>query len=94
MAPGTDVGVYLTPPQLAAKLRVKPETIVAAIRRGELRAMDLARPGSRRPRFRISPEAIREWETQREAAAVSTPRAAVRRRQSKRPAGWVSYFGM
>ena len=44
---------WLTPPQLAAELAVKPSSVLAWIRGGELRAIDVSRPGSRRPRFRI-----------------------------------------
>lgn len=56
-----------------------PESIIAAIRRGELRAIDVATPGSARPRFKISPDAIREFEAAREVRPRIKP---VRRRRS------------
>lgn len=56
---------YLTPPQVAARLGVKPESVTAWIRSGALRALNLARPGSIRPRYRISPEALDTFERTR-----------------------------
>ncbi len=68
----------LTPPELAARWHCKPETVIAAIRRGELLAFNLASPGCRRPRYRISPEAIEEFERRR-SVAVRTKIVRTRR---------------
>ncbi|MEX2214006.1 MAG: helix-turn-helix domain-containing protein [Phycisphaeraceae bacterium] len=43
----------LTPPQVAEALGVNPTKIIDFIRSGELRAVNLARRESRRPRWRI-----------------------------------------
>lgn len=71
---------YVTPPEYAARVRAKPETIIAAIKRGELEAIDLARPGARRPRYRISPEAIQAFERRRLAGPA--PKTTRRKRQA------------
>ena len=70
--------VYFSPPQLAKRFGVKPSKIVRFIRAGELRAIDLAAAGSKRPRFRISPEAVAEFERRRSAAPLPRP---IRRRR-------------
>jgi hypothetical protein len=67
------VASYLTPPELAQRYRCKASKIVGWIRSGELRALDLATRGSRRPRYRISPEAIAEFERRRSAAPLPRP---------------------
>ena len=73
-----DASRYLTPPQYAARLGVHPDKVVAFIRSGQLAAVDLATPGSTRPRYRISPQAIEEFERRRSAAPLPKP---IRRRR-------------
>jgi hypothetical protein len=70
---------YLTPPEYAARIRVKPSKVIGLIRAGLLAAIDSADPGSSRPRYRIKPEAIEEFERRR-SVTPSLPR--VRRRRS------------
>lgn len=67
-----DVSTCLTPPQLAKRWACKPSTVIAKIRRGELRAFDLSEPDCVRPRYRISLEAITEFELKK--SIVSVPR--------------------
>jgi len=44
----------LTPPEVARRWGVAPETVISWIRSGELKAIDVsARPGIGRPRYRI-----------------------------------------
>lgn len=69
---------YFTPPQLSKRWRCKPSTVIAAIKRGDLRAFNLASPGCTRPRFRISPEAVAEFELRK---SVVTPVKAIRTRR-------------
>lgn len=71
---------HLTPPKLARRWGCKPETVIGLIRSGELQAIDLARPGSLRPRYRISPEAIADFERRRSASPMPDP---VRARRSR-----------
>lgn len=77
-----DDAVYFSPPEVAERFRVKPGKILAMIRAGILAAVDMAMPGSRRPRFRISADAIREFEQRRAATGV----VKIRRRKQQRRA--------
>jgi excisionase family DNA binding protein len=80
----------MTPPQLARLLAVTPETVIGWIRAGELRAIDVSSRGSRRPRYRISPEDLAAFEAGRE---VQAPAKVTRTGKMKdKPDGWVEYF--
>lgn len=68
----------LSPPQYASQLHVKPETVISWILRGELAALNIARPGATRPRYRLTPAAIEAFELRR--AVVTTPKQIRRRR--------------
>ena len=46
----------LTPPQIAERLRVKPDTVRAWIAAGELRAFSVGTKDNGRKRWRIRPE--------------------------------------
>ena len=72
------MAAYLTPPQLAEIYGVKPAKILAWISSGELAALNLAARGSSRPRYRISPEAIEQFERRRSAGPL--PKQIRRRR--------------
>lgn len=76
-----------TPPQVARRWGVKPERVLSLIRAGRLRAFVLPvvthRPGAQsRPRFRITPEAVADFES---ACAVGGTHAHKARR-TPRPA--------
>ena len=75
-----DAPHYLTPPELAKLWRVSPEKVIAMIRGGQLAAVNLASRGSRRPRYRISRDAIRAFEQGQAPIPKATPGP---RRQSK-----------
>ena len=70
--------VYLTPPELAARYGCNASKVRGWIRDGELAAIDLATRGSSKPRYKISPEAIAEFERRR--SATPRPRPIRRRR--------------
>jgi len=73
----------LTPPELARQLGVAPETIIAWIHAGELRAIDVSRnPGIGRPRYRIDPTDLIAFEANRE---VRTEAKILRQRKRKDP---------
>jgi excisionase family DNA binding protein len=78
---------YLTPPEIARRYRVKPSKVVRWIKSGELVGVDVADRGSKRPRFRVSPEALEKF-----LAARSTrkPEQVARRRRTPEPL--VDYF--
>jgi hypothetical protein len=76
-------GTALTPPQLAKRWGVKPEKVIAFIRSGELRAFDVSvRAGMGRPRFRIPPDGVIEFESRR---LVSLPTKPQKRRKKQQP---------
>ena len=55
-------GGYLTPPKLAKQWGCSPETVLSLIKSGRLRAYTLSPPSSKRPRWRIPPGAVSEFE--------------------------------
>lgn len=74
-----DAAKYLTPPEYAARIGAKPETVIFFIRSGELRAINTARRGSSRPRYKIAPDAIAEFERRRSTTPMPEP---IRRRRT------------
>ena len=79
---------YLTPPKLAVRWGVKPEKIISWIKSGELRAFDAsAQAGTGRPRFRISPDAVIEFESRRTVCPPSKSR-----RRKKQPRDVIEFF--
>jgi len=75
-----DAPYYWTPPEVAKLWRVSPEKVISLVRAGRLSAVNLAAPGSTRPRFRISRDAIRAFEQGQVPVPKATPGP---RRQSK-----------
>ncbi len=73
--------VYLTPPQVAKSRGVNVRKILAAINSGQLIAVDWASPGSSRPAWRISPEALAAYESKRSNQPATQPA----RRKSRLP---------
>lgn len=73
----SDPARYLTPPEIAARLGCKAETVCGWIKSGELKAINLARRGAMKPRFRISPESLAAFELARSVV----PREPVVRRK-------------
>ena len=76
----------LTPPDVARRLAVKPDRVIAWIRSGELRALNVS-DGRVRPRFRIDPADLEEFLARR---AVQPPPRRQRRR--KRPPDVIEFF--
>lgn len=58
---------YLTPPVVAERYGVDVKKIVGWIRRGELRAVNVATCTGGRPRYRISPADLAAFEVARSA---------------------------
>ncbi len=69
---------HLTPPEVAARYRVKPDKVLGWIRTGQLRAVNVS--DSRRPRWRIAPADLEAFEEKRTA----TVRAPVPARQPRK----------
>lgn len=72
---------YLTPPQIARRLGVKPAKILGFIARGELHAVDVSERRGKRPRWKVSHEALATFLAVR--ASRQTPPATSRRRPRK-----------
>jgi excisionase family DNA binding protein len=77
------VGAALTVPEVAERLRVGEDTVRGWIATEELKAINVASRGSRRPKWRISPEALAAFEAARAAGA---PRPALSPQSRRRPA--------
>lgn len=69
---------YVTPPQYARSRGVKPAKVLAWIASGELVGVNMADSPSGRPRWRISPEAIENFERRR--SSQPTPKPTRKRR--------------
>lgn len=74
-------GSYLTPPEIAKRLRVSNEKVLGWIRLAELKAVNVG--NGLRPRYRISPDSLALFLASRE---VQPPAPHVRRRW-RRPEG-------
>jgi len=73
---------WLTPPQLAEIMGVEPPKVIAWIKRGELRAVNVADClNAKRPRWRIPPEAFEDFVKARESKPA--PRITRRKRKSE-----------
>ena len=77
---------YLSPPAVAEMLGIEAAKVVRWIRRGELRAINVADVNGKRPRWRISPEALEEFFRSRESRPAPKP---IRRRRQSQPADFV-----
>jgi excisionase family DNA binding protein len=77
---------WLSPPLLAEQLGIEPAKVIGWIHRGELRAVNVADKNGKRPRWRISPEALEEFLKPR----TSTPPVKATRR--KRQADFKEFF--
>ena len=64
-SPRAAVGAYYRTPDLCRRWGVGPDKIHAFIRDGELEAVNVATKGSRRPQWRVTAEAIRDFEARR-----------------------------
>jgi hypothetical protein len=79
--------LWITPPQYAQELGVKPATILDRIRSGELVAIDMAKPGSKRPRYRIHRSEAVAFEQRRTAGPTPKPQ-----RRRKRDTSIIAFF--
>ncbi len=58
---------YFSPPEIAERFGVDAHKVLGWIRRGELRALNVATTTGGRPRFRISPADLAAFEASRSA---------------------------
>jgi hypothetical protein len=77
---------YFRPRELALRWGVCVDKVLNFIRSGELRAFNVAAKKSKRPRYRIPLESVRQFEEQTRAAAVPEAPAAPAPRRKRAPA--------
>jgi hypothetical protein len=75
--PATDNA--MSPADAAKAMGKSRKSVLALIRTGELAATDERNPGSDRPRYRITPEAIADWRASRRVQPVEDRPEPVRR---------------
>jgi len=68
------VASYLTPPAVAERFAVDAHKVLDWIKRGELRAIDVATTTAGRPRYRISPADLAAFEASRSATPQKVSR--------------------
>jgi hypothetical protein len=78
----------ITPPELARQWGVDPHKVVAWIRAGELRAIDVATRRGGRPRYLIDLADIEVFEQGR---LVAPPTRIPRKRRMPRTEGYIEY---
>ncbi len=78
----------LTVREFARRYRMGKDRVLAMVRSGALRALNLASTRCGRPRYVIMPEALLEWE---QAHQATTPPPTPRRRRKKRT-GAIDFF--
>jgi excisionase family DNA binding protein len=76
-------GKRLTPPQVAKRYGVSPDTVRRWIEAGELKAVNIASKKATRPRHRIEPEALAEFDRKRMAKTL--PAKPETKRRSRKP---------
>jgi hypothetical protein len=67
-----------TPPQVAARWKCKPESVRLLIETGRLCGFTISPPGTKRPHWRITLDAVLAYES---GAATTPPPNSKRRRQ-------------
>jgi hypothetical protein len=72
---------WFTPPEIARQYRCDVHRVIGWIKRGELQAINVG-DGARRPRWRISPQAVADFEVRR-AGGPALKVSRVRRRKDR-----------
>jgi hypothetical protein len=83
---------FFTPPEIAARLRVKPERVVSWIRRGELTGVNLAERGSKRPRYRVSQIALDAFLAARQECPKQVAVTKPMRQSRQKPKDYIKFF--
>ncbi len=66
----------LTPAEIAAQWHCSTDHVLDLIRGKHLKGVCISPPGSKRPRYRVTQQALAEYETRNQTA---TPKSTVRR---------------
>ena len=89
MAPTGVPARALTPPEVADYFGISPDKVLAWIRNGELRAINVATKLGGRPRYRVTPGDLAAFEASRAAVPQSRP---VRKRRRKSDNNVIEFF--
>jgi len=79
---------WTTPPKVAAALGIKPDRVIALIRSGTVQALDVRRPGSTRPRYRLKLSDVEKVL----AVRPDPPRPAIRQRKQDGKRNVIEFF--
>lgn len=82
---------FLDVPQAAERLKVNADLVRSWIGSGELPAANIAKPGGRKPRWRIAEADLAAFLERRGNRKPESP-APRRRAAQKRDPNWVQYF--
>ena len=88
MEPVARTECFLTPPQIAKRLRVCRDKVLAWIRKGDLRAFNVS--DGRRPRYRVSEEDLAVFLNRR--AVHAQPKVNRRRKPEYLDEGDIDYY--
>lgn len=81
----------LTPPVIAARMGVAPEKVIAWIRSGELKAVNVATKANGRPRWAVDEQDLAAFERSRSSAARA-PAPATTKARRKVEDGVIDFF--
>ncbi len=76
-----------TPPQVATRWKCKPETIRKLLETGRLIGFTVSPPGTKRPHWRVTLDAVLAYEAGDTQPEQKTTRASRRKRRREVPAG-------
>jgi hypothetical protein len=71
----------LTPPEVAKRWKAKPETVRRLLETGQLCGFTISPPGTKRPRWRVTFDAVLAYES---GDVAKAPDTAARRRRPAR----------
>ena len=83
-----EIANLLTVRDVGERLKIKVDGVLELIHAGLLSASDVSRPGSQRPRWRISADALDQFL----AARSGTPTSKRTRRRKPQAAGVIKFF--
>ena len=84
------MSAILTPPQIADRWGVSPESVLGLLKRGALKGFTTSPPTAKRPRWRVTLSAVEAYEAGEVQVAPSPAPSA--RRRSRQPSGVIEFF--
>ncbi len=78
-----------TTEQVATRYGTNTDTVRSWVKAKLLDAIDVSRPGSKRPKYRFSPNALEQFEKRRTAETDEESSPKPKRRRSRKQKRWV-----